>query len=151
MTPETSKNSPRANAGISGASSFQNAAESLRDNVGDALDRGKSDLSLSADEARRAFGDDVSKLKADLLSLQKTVAGFAVEAGGTAASTAKDVGQAVASQVGSVASDAAAAATDQVKTLASELEGMARRNPLGTLAGTLAVGVVLGMMSRGRS
>jgi hypothetical protein len=36
------------------------------------------------------------------------------------------------------------------KTLASELEGMARRNPLGTIAGALLVGVIIGMMSRGR-
>jgi ElaB/YqjD/DUF883 family membrane-anchored ribosome-binding protein len=152
MTLETSKNSPRgANAGVSGSQSFQNAAESLRNNVSDSLVRGKSDLSASANEARQAFSEDVSKLKADLVNLQKTVAGFAVEAGGTAASTAKDVSQAVASQVGSVASEAATAVTDQAKTFASELEGMARRNPLGTLAGTLAVGVVLGMMSRGRS
>lgn len=155
MTLETNRNSP---AGASGGQTFRNATETLRDNVGDALDRGKTDLSLSADSARQAFGEDVAKLKADLINLQKTVAGFAAEAGGTAASTVKGVGQAVASQAGAVVSetaakagDVASAATDQVKTFASELEGMARRNPLGTLAGTLAVGVVLGMMSRGRS
>jgi hypothetical protein len=27
---------------------------------------------------------------------------------------------------------------------------MARRNPLGTIAGTLVVGIIVGMMSRGR-
>jgi hypothetical protein len=33
----------------------------------------------------------------------------------------------------------------------SELEGMARRNPLGTIAGALLVGVIIGMISRSRS
>jgi hypothetical protein len=45
----------------------------------------------------------------------------------------------------------ASSAKDQVKTVASELEAMARRNPLGALAGTLVVGLIIGMMSRGRS
>ena len=65
--------------------------------------------------------------------------------------------QTVTSQVGDAASgaadkgaDLAAVAKQQVKTFASELEAMARRNPLGTIAGTLVVGIVLGMMSRGR-
>jgi ElaB/YqjD/DUF883 family membrane-anchored ribosome-binding protein len=152
MTIETNKTSPStANAGGYSTSSTKSTAESLRDSIGNAVDRGKSDLSTSADAARDAVGEDLSKLKADLLQLQKTVSNFAAEAGGSAASTVKDVGQAVASQVSSVASEAAATATDQVKTFASELEGMARRNPLGTLAGTLVVGVLVGMMSRGRS
>jgi ElaB/YqjD/DUF883 family membrane-anchored ribosome-binding protein len=50
-----------------------------------------------------------------------------------------------------MSSDLATSAKEHAKTFASELEGMARRNPLGTIAGALAVGVVLGMMSRGRT
>jgi len=146
-TVGTGKNSP---AGATAGQAFRSAAENLRETVGDALDRGKSDLSATADEARQTLSEDVARLKDDLQQLQKTVAGFASNAGGAAASTVKDVGQAVVSQVGSVASQAAAAATDQAKTVTSELEGMARRNPLGTLAGTLLVGVILGMISRGR-
>jgi len=138
MIPENLKSSPKA---------YASAADSLRDNIGDAVDRAKTDLSQSAEAARQAFGDDLSRLKADIMQLQKTVAAFASEAGGTTASTVKDVGQAV----GAAASEAATAATDQAKTFASELEGMARRNPLGTLAGTLLVGVVLGMMTRNKS
>ena len=57
----------------------------------------------------------------------------------------------MASQFGEVASDVAASAKEQVKTFASEVENMARKNPLGTIGATLLVGVVLGMMSRGRS
>jgi hypothetical protein len=65
--------------------------------------------------------------------------------------------QTVASQVGSATSgvtdtgsELASAAKEHAKTFASELEGMARRNPLGTIAGALLVGVIIGMMSRGR-
>jgi ElaB/YqjD/DUF883 family membrane-anchored ribosome-binding protein len=50
-----------------------------------------------------------------------------------------------------MSSDLANSAKEQAKTFASELEGMARRNPLGTIAGALIVGVVIGLMSRGRS
>ena len=63
----------------------------------------------------------------------------------------------VASQVDSATtgatdagSELASAAKERAKTLVSELEGMARRNPLGTIAGALLVGVIIGMMSRGR-
>jgi ElaB/YqjD/DUF883 family membrane-anchored ribosome-binding protein len=65
--------------------------------------------------------------------------------------TAQNVGSAVASQVSEVASDVASSAKEQVKTFASELEGMTRKNPLGTIGVTLLVGVVIGMMSRGRA
>jgi hypothetical protein len=39
----------------------------------------------------------------------------------------------------------------QLKSFASELEGMARRNPLGAMAAALLVGVMIGVISRGRS
>jgi hypothetical protein len=38
-----------------------------------------------------------------------------------------------------------------MKTFASEVETMTRRNPLGAIGATLLVGVIIGMMSRGRS
>ena len=44
----------------------------------------------------------------------------------------------------------ASSATEQLKTFATELEGIARKNPLGALAGALAVGVVIGLIVRGR-
>jgi hypothetical protein len=69
----------------------------------------------------------------------------------------RDIGETVAAQVGTAASgladkssELASSAKAQAKTFASELEAMARRNPLGTIAGALLVGVVIGMMSRGR-
>jgi ElaB/YqjD/DUF883 family membrane-anchored ribosome-binding protein len=77
---------------------------------------------------------------------------------GEAAKAMRDMGETVAAQartavsgVADKSSEFATSATAHAKTFASELEAMARRNPLGTIAGALLVGVVIGMMSRGRS
>ena len=103
------------------------------------------------------LAEDVSSLRADMTKMHETVSNFVSETGGHAARTARSVGQAVASQVGSTASgiantgaEMASSATEQLKTFATELEGIARKNPLGALAGALAVGVVLGLIVRGR-
>lgn len=64
---------------------------------------------------------------------------------------AVDRGQAALSHAGAAASEMAESATQQVKTFASELEAMTRRNPLGTLAGAVMAGVLIGFMARGRS
>ena len=110
------------------------------------------------DEVRRdGLGETLSQLSRDVASLKDTFALLASQAGGEAAKTMRNMREAVASQVGDAASgvadtggDLAASAKQQVKTLASELEAMARRNPLGTIAGTLVLGVIVGMISRGR-
>jgi hypothetical protein len=92
-----------------------------------------------------------------MAKMHEILSRFASEAGGQAARTARNVGQAVASQVGSTASglantgaDMASSATEQFKTFANELEGIARKNPLGALAGALVVGIVIGLIVRGR-
>ena len=143
-------NKPGPNAGKS--------VEALKDKVGDALDRGKSGLADSAYSAGDSLNQDVAKLREDMAAIQKTLSKFASEAGNEAVKTAQNVGSAVASQVGDMAnqvgetaSEYAAAATQQAKTFASEIEVMARRNPLGTIGATLVVGVLIGMMSRGRA
>jgi ElaB/YqjD/DUF883 family membrane-anchored ribosome-binding protein len=100
----------------------------------------------------------MSNLRRDVASLKDTFARLASQVGGEVAKTARSMSQTVASQVGSTTSgvtdagsELASAAKEHAKTFASELEGMARRNPLGTIAGTLLVGVIIGMMLRGRS
>jgi ElaB/YqjD/DUF883 family membrane-anchored ribosome-binding protein len=113
---------------------------------------------IGAEQTRPdGFGETVSQLSRDIASLKDSFALLASQAGSEAAKTMRNMSQTVASQVGDAASgaagtgaDLAAAAKEHAKTFASELEGMARRNPLGTIAGTLLVGIVLGMMSRGR-
>jgi len=111
-----------------------------------------------ADEIRRDdLGETLSQLSRDVASLKNTFALLASQASGEAVKTMRNMSDAVASQVGEAAggvadtsSDLATSARQHAKTFASELEAMARRNPLGTIAGTLVVGVIVGMMSRGR-
>lgn len=101
--------------------------------------------------------DGLEELRREFANLKDHVARFASQAGGEAAKSIRGVGESVAAQVGDAASgvtdagsDLMSSATEQAKSFAAELEGMARRNPLGTIAGAVLVGVVIGMMSRGR-
>jgi ElaB/YqjD/DUF883 family membrane-anchored ribosome-binding protein len=109
-------------------------------------------------ESEEAERIGLSELRQDMASLKSTISRFASQAGDDAAKTVRGASQTLAAQVGSAASgvadmssDLATSAKEHAKTFASELEGIARRNPLGTIAGALVVGVVLGMMSRGRT
>ena len=102
--------------------------------------------------------EEINKLRQDMASLKDTLAHFAFQAGGEAAKTVRNLTQSAASQVSSAASgvadagsELASSAKEHAKTFASELEAMARRNPLGTIVGALLIGVVIGMISRGRS
>src|SRR5262245_38436541 len=113
-----------------------------------------SDAQSSAADGLTA---DMGRLRADIASLKETVTRLASQASTEAGKTIRGVGQTVASQVGTAASgvaeassELAASAKEQAKTFASELEAVARRNPLGALAGALFVGVLIGMMSRSR-
>ena len=108
-------------------------------------------------ESEEAERIGLSELRQDMASLKSTLSRFASQAGDDAAKTVRGASQSLASQVGGAASgvadmgsDLATTAKEHAKTFASELEGMARRNPLGTIAGALVVGVVIGLMSRGR-
>ena len=101
-----------------------------------------------------ALGDSKLSMegKADKVAgkVQNTIGGIAdtvSQAGTDALKVAKDATSDISGQV----SDAADAATRQVKTFASELENMGRSNPLGTIAVAVVVGVVIGMLGRGRS
>jgi ElaB/YqjD/DUF883 family membrane-anchored ribosome-binding protein len=74
-----------------------------------------------------------------------------VDAAKTKVGDALDRGQAAVSHAGDTASEMAEMATQQVKTFASELDAMAKRNPLGTIAGAVLVGVLIGLLARGRT
>ena len=100
---------------------------------------------------------DLSKLQEEVAGLRDTLTKYISGAGSDAAKTARDVGQSVASQVGSAASSVMEAGTtmantasEQAKTFASEIERAARKNPLGAMAGALLVGVLIGLLGRGR-
>ena len=111
----------------------------------------------AAEAAHDHLTEEVSSLRAEMTKIHDVLSKVVSEAGGHAARTARSVGQAVASQVGSTATglastgaDIASSATDQLKSFATELEGIARKNPLGALAGALALGIAIGLIVRGR-
>jgi ElaB/YqjD/DUF883 family membrane-anchored ribosome-binding protein len=102
-------------------------------------------------------GETINQLSRDIGHLKDTLAQLVSQVGDRGVKAVQGARQSVASQVGSAASgmtdtgsNLVATATGHAKTLASELEDMARRNPLGTIAGALLVGAIFGMMSRGR-
>jgi ElaB/YqjD/DUF883 family membrane-anchored ribosome-binding protein len=103
-------------------------------------------------------GEEITKLRQDVASLKETLGRLVSQAGSEAAKTVRGLTQTAASQVSGAASgvvdagsELASSAKEHAKTFASELEGMARRNPLGTIVGALLVGVVIGIISRGRN
>ena len=97
----------------------------------------------------------IRAIRDDLNSLKDTLSRFMSQASDEALKSARQLTSNVAGQVSDVASDLAnrgsqlaSSAGDQAKTFANELEGMARRNPLGALAGAVAIGVLIGVMGR---
>lgn len=137
------KDTPRSGTGGSGAS------------VSDSVARGKEAIGNAATEAMNSAGSDLQSLRADINSLKDTVTKFVSEAGSEAVKSARDVTSNMTDHVGSVAGDLAgkgaeiaSAASAQAKSFASELENMARRNPLGAIAGAVVFGVLIGLMGR---
>jgi ElaB/YqjD/DUF883 family membrane-anchored ribosome-binding protein len=129
----------------------QSKADNLRESVASSISRGTEAVSAAASDAKDKAGADLQALQRDLTDLKETVAKLVSRAGDGAAKSAREI----AGQVSTAASDlaeksanVASAATDQAKTLVTELEDIARRNPLGALAGAVAVGVLIGMMGR---
>jgi ElaB/YqjD/DUF883 family membrane-anchored ribosome-binding protein len=130
--------------------------------VAESLDRGKDAIGAAASEAMTAAASDLLAIKNDLNSLKDTLARFMAQAGSEAARSARDASASVAGQVKDAVDDTfggagdladkgkefAATAGEQAKTLAAEFEAMARRNPLGALAGALAIGFLIGVWGR---
>jgi ElaB/YqjD/DUF883 family membrane-anchored ribosome-binding protein len=140
--PEAMKNAMAGN-GPGGAS------------VTNSLARGKDAVGAAAADATDQAAVDLKTLRNDLNNLTDTVMKFISQAGNEAAKSAREITSNVAGQVGSAAADMAdkganiaSATTQQAKTFAAELEGMARRNPLGAVAGAVMVGVLIGMLGR---
>jgi ElaB/YqjD/DUF883 family membrane-anchored ribosome-binding protein len=131
--------------------------------VSESLNRGKDAIGAAAGEAMTAAASDLQAIRNDLDSLKDTLARFMVQAGSEAARSVRDVSSSVAGQmkdaVGGTVEDVAGGLADksvafastageQAKSLAAELEAMARRNPLGALAGALAIGFLIGVWGR---
>src|SRR5580692_8715459 len=141
-----------------GGSQFKDSARGSSGSapsISESVARGKEAIGAAATDAMNSAESDLQSLRADLNSLKDTVAKFVSQAGSEAAKSAREVTSNVAGQVGDVASDLAgkgaemaSAASDQVKSFASELENMARRNPIGALAGAVVLGVLIGRLGR---
>ena len=123
--------------------------------VTDPINRGKDAIAGAASDAANSAGSDLQAIRNDLNNLKDTLSRFMSQASNEAVMSARQVTSNVADQVGDVVSDLAdrgiqlaSSAGDQAKTFAAELESMARRNPLGALAGAVAVGVLIGSMGR---
>jgi len=123
--------------------------------ISETVGRGKEAIGIAANEAMNSAGSDLQALRADLNSLKETVTRFVSQAGSEAAKSAREVTSNVAGQVGDVANDLAgkgaemaSVASGHAKSFASELENMARRNPIGALAGAMVLGVLIGLMGR---
>lgn len=101
---------------------------------------------------------DLQALRDDLSNLKDTVTKLVSQAGSDAAKAARTATAGVANQVTDTASsiaergsELASVASEQAKSFASELEAMGRKNPLGAMAGAVMVGVLIGLIGRGRS
>jgi ElaB/YqjD/DUF883 family membrane-anchored ribosome-binding protein len=139
------------NESMKGSGSMSGTAAS----AANSLARGKEAIGNAANEASDSAAADLRALQNDLNNLKDTVMRFISHASDEATKSAREITSNVADQMSSVASDmagkganVASVATQQAKTLASEIEGMARRNPLGAIAGAVVIGVLIGMMGR---
>jgi ElaB/YqjD/DUF883 family membrane-anchored ribosome-binding protein len=119
-----------------------------------ATNRGKEATTAGKDTGERGQ-DEIAALREDLSNLKETVTKIISAATHDVASSARDVTSNLAGRVNTAAGeladkgrDAVSATTDHAKNIMNEFESMARRNPIGTLAGAVVVGVMIGMMGR---
>jgi ElaB/YqjD/DUF883 family membrane-anchored ribosome-binding protein len=134
-----------------------NAVGQMPMSVMESFNRGKDAIGDVAAETMRAAASDLQMLRNDLNSLKDTLSRFMIEASTEAMKSARAATSAAAVQVGEAASgladkgtQMASTASGHVKTFGGEFESMVRRNPLGALAGAVAIGVLVGAMGRRR-
>jgi len=125
--------------------------------VMESLNRGRDAIGDVAAEGMRAAASDLQALRNDLNNLKETMSKFMAQASTQAMKSAREATSAAVGQVGDAASGLAdrgsrmaCTAGDHVKTFGGEFESMVRRNPLGALAGAVAIGVLVGALGRRR-
>jgi hypothetical protein len=145
---------PTSVASNTRAPPLSGVAGEFTDKVADALSWGKSGISDSASAAKDSLQEDVANLRKDFASVAETLSRFISESTYEAGKTARRVGDAVgtaAADLGDTGVQMAGTAKESVITFASELEGMARRQPIGALAGAFVFGIVVGIVTRSRN
>lgn len=124
--------------------------KNLASNRAEALDERMDTPTTAAQDGSLATSDtyanDVARLQDEISALRSTVATLLSEAGAGAAKTLKAAGDVVTHQGTALA----ATASDRAHTFASELESLARRKPLSTIAGALVAGIIIGLLGRRR-
>jgi ElaB/YqjD/DUF883 family membrane-anchored ribosome-binding protein len=134
-----------------GSSKGSGCADSVRDSVASSINRATAAVGAAASDATDAGSDALKALQSDLSDLKETVAKLMSRAGHETAKSAREIAGQVTTATSDIAERGAivaSAAADQAKTFATELENIARRNPLGALAGAVVVGVLIGMVGR---
>jgi len=141
----------------------QSPKEPKAASVGESLARSKDAIGTAASEAMTAAASDLQAIRNDLDNLKDTLAKFIAQASSEAAKSAREVSGSVAAQVKDAVGDTvgdfaggladqgaqfASTAGEQAKSFAGELEALARRNPLGALAGAAAIGFLIGVWGR---
>jgi ElaB/YqjD/DUF883 family membrane-anchored ribosome-binding protein len=114
--------------------------------VADSLTRSKQAIGAVANDAIDAAASDLESLRRDLNGLKDTLSSFMAQAGGEAVKSARDVSEALKAQ----GAEFAVGAAERGKSLITEIEAAARRNPIGTLAVAFAFGLVLASWGRRR-
>jgi ElaB/YqjD/DUF883 family membrane-anchored ribosome-binding protein len=118
--------------------------------VAESLNRSKQALGGAATDALEAAATDLESLRQDLKGLKETLATFMSEAGSEAVKSTRDVSEALKAEGADVVADVATKAAERGKSLMGEFEALARRNPLGMLAGAVVIGIVLASWGRWR-
>ncbi len=118
--------------------------------LAESLNRSKQALGGAATDALEAAATDLESLREDLKGLKETLTTFMSEAGGEAAKSTREVSAALKAEGADVVADPDANVAERGKGLLSDFEALARRNPYGTLAGALIIGIVLASWGRRR-
>lgn len=97
-------------------------------------------------EAQETAGDDLAELRRDLAKLTETVSNLVSNQAGHARSTVTDA----AAGIYDSGAEALRYAEDQARTARDDIVRTIERNPMTAVAAALGVGMILGMMNRGR-
>jgi ElaB/YqjD/DUF883 family membrane-anchored ribosome-binding protein len=123
----------------------------LASNRTQALDEGVDMSTATAQDGglvtSETYENDMAKLQEELSALRSTVTTLLGEVRTGAAKTLRAAGDVVTHQSSALATTA----SDHAHNWASELESLARRKPLSTIAGALVAGVIIGLLGRRRS
>jgi ElaB/YqjD/DUF883 family membrane-anchored ribosome-binding protein len=124
--------------------SARGSIEGVGSTISESAAHSKEVIGAAAKAATNSAGADLQSLQADIDGLKDTVTKFMTQAAEQTAKSARKVSSDLADRGTAMASTA----TRQAKTFASEFESMVRRNPVGAIAGAVAIGVLIGALGR---